>query len=137
MPYHYNEDNGHNDKGHNNPSNNTQFRGQRFHRAEEDESSIEQSLQTLTSLMKSLLNQSNQSQYSYQKPPYKSYGNKQQYNGHKSYNKSHHNKGEYRHNTRINELCEYNTDASSCSDQSDVEEKFDQQELPTSDNSKN
>ena len=115
----HNKDNSHNDKGHNNPSN-TQFTGQRFHRSQGDESSIEQSLQTLTSLMKSLLKQTSQSQSSYHKPSYKSYGNKQQYSGHKSYNKSHHNKGKYRHNTGINELGEYTTDASSCSDQSDV-----------------
>ena len=41
------------------------------------------------------------------------------------------------HNTRINELGEYTSDASSCSDQSDVGEEFDQQEPPPSDNSKN
>ena len=132
----YNKDNGHNDNGHNNPSN-TQSRGHRFHRAQGDESSIEQSLQTLTSLMKSLLKQMSQPQSSYHKPPYKSYGNKQQYNGHKPYHKSHHSKGKYKHNTRINELGDCTSDASSCSDQSDVEEEFDQQEPPTSDNSKN
>ena len=132
----HNKDNGHNDKGHNNPSS-TQFKGPRFHRSQGDESSIEQSLQTLTSLIKSLLKQTSQSQSSYHKPSYKSHGNKQQYSGHKSYNKSHHNKGKYRHNTRINELGEYTSDASSCSDQSDVGEEFDQQEPPPSDNSKN
>ena len=36
----HNKDNGHNDKGHNNPSI-TQFKGQRFHRSQGDESSIE------------------------------------------------------------------------------------------------
>ena len=132
----HNKDNGHNDNGHNNPSN-TQSKGYRFHRAQGDESSIEQSLQTLTSLMKSVLKQMNQPQSSYHKPSYKSYGNKQQYNGHKPYHKSHHSKGKYRHNTRINELGDCTSDASSCSDQSDVEEEFDQQEPPTSDNSKN
>ena len=132
----HNKDNGHNDNGHNNPSN-TQTKGYRFHRAQGDESSIEQSLQTLTSLMKSVLKQMNQPQSSYHKPSYKSYGNKQQYNGHKPYHKSHHSKGKYRHNTRINELGDCTSDASSCSDQSDVEEEFDQQEPPTSDNSKN
>ena len=81
--------------------------------------------------------QMNQPQSSYHKPSYKSYGNKQQYNGHKPYHKSHHSKGKYRHNTRINELGDCTSDASSCSDQSDVEEGFDQQEPPTSDNSKN
>ena len=94
----HNKDNGHNDKGYNNLSN------KRFHRTQGYEWSIEQSLQTLTSLMKSLLKQTSQSQSSYHKPSYKSYGNKQQYRGHKSYNKSHHNKGKYRHNTRINGL---------------------------------
>ena len=86
--------------------------------------------------MKSLLKQTSQSQSSYHKPSYKCYGNKQQYSGHKSYNKSQHNKGKYRHNTRINEFGEYSSDASSCSDQSDAGEEFDQQEPPTSDNSK-
>ena len=132
----HNKDNGHNDNGHNNPSN-TQTKGYRFHRAQGDESSIEQSLQTLTSLMKSVLKQINQPQSSYHKPSYKTYGNKQQYNGHKPYHKSHHSKGKYRHNTRINELGDCTSDASSCSDQSDVEEEFDQQEPPISDNSKN
>ena len=131
----HNKDNGHNDKGHNNPSI-TQFKGPRFHRSQGDEISIEQSLQTLTSLMKSLLKQTSQPQSSYHKPSYKSHGNKQQYSGHKFYNKSHHNKGKYRHNTRINELGEYTSDASSCSDQSDVGKEFDQQEPPPSDNSK-
>ena len=132
----HNKDNGHNDNGHNNPSN-TQTKGYRFHRAQGDESSIEQSLQTFTSLMKSVLKQINQPQSSYHKPSYKTYGNKQQYNGHKPYHKSHHSKGKYRHNTRINELGDCTSDASSCSDQSDVEEEFDQQEPPISDNSKN
>ena len=104
---------------------NTQFKGQRFHRSQGDENSIEQSLQTLTSLIKSLLKQTSQSQSSYHKPSYKSYDNKQKYSGHKSYNKSHHNKGKYRHNTRINELGKYTSDASSCSDQSDMGEEFD------------
>ena len=129
----HNKDNGHNDKEHNNPSN-TQFKGQRFHRAQGDESSIEQSLQALSSLMKSLLKQMSQPQPSYHRLSYKSYGNKQQYNSHKMYNKSHHSKGKYRQNTRINELGECTSDASSCSDQSDVGEEFNQQEPPTSDN---
>ena len=132
----HNKDNGHNDKGHNKYSN-TQFQGQRFHRTQGNESSIEQSLQSLTSLMKSLLKQMHQPQPSYHNPSYKSYGNKQQYNSHKTYNKGHHSKDKYRQNTRINELGECPSDASSCSDQSDVEEEFDQQEPPTSDNSKN
>ena len=37
----------------------------------------------------------------------------------------------------INELGECTSDVSSCSDQSDVGEEFDQQEPPTSDNLKN
>ena len=134
--YPHNKDNGHNETDHSNPSN-TQFKGQRFHRAQGDESSIEQSLQTLTSLMKSLLKQMSQPQSSYHKPSYKSYGKKQQYNGHKPYTKSHHNKGKFRQNARINELGECTSDVSSCSDQSDVGEEFDQQEPPTSDNAKN
>ena len=132
----HNKDNGQNDKEHNDPSI-TQFKGQKFHRANGDESSIEQSLQTLTSLMKSLLKQMRQPQSSYHKPSYKSYGNKQQYNGHKPNTKCHHDKGKFRQNTRINELGECTSDVSSCSDQSDVGEEFDQQELATSDNSKN
>ena len=129
----HNKDDGHNDTGHSNP-NNTQFKGQRFHRIQGDESSIEQTLQTLASLVRTLIKQSIQSQPSHYKHSNKSYGNKQQYNSHKAYPKSYHSKGKYRHNTRINELGECTSDASSCSDQSDVEEEFDQQEPPTSDN---
>ena len=52
----HNKDNGHNDTGHSNPSN-TQFKGQRFHRTQGDESSIEQTLQSLTSLVRTLIKQ--------------------------------------------------------------------------------
>ena len=129
----HNKDNGHNDKGHNNHSN-TQFKGQRFHRTQGDESSIEQSLITLTSLVRTLIKQSTQSQPSHYKPSNKSHGHRQQYNSHKTYNNSHLSKGKYRHNIRISELGECTSDASSCSEQSDVGEEFDQQEPPTSDN---
>ena len=132
----HNKDNGHNDNGHSNPSN-TPFKGQRFHRTQGDESSIEQTLQTLTNLVRTLIKQSTQSQPSHHKPYNKSHGHKHQYNSHKTYNKNHHSKGKYRQNTRINELGECTSDASSCSDQSDVEEEFDQPEPPISDNSKN
>ena len=84
--------------------------------------------------MRTLIKQSTQSQPSHYKPSNKSHGHKQQYNSHKTYNKNHHSKGKYRYNTRINELDECTSDASSYSDQSDVEEEFYQQELPTSDN---
>ena len=84
--------------------------------------------------MRTLIKQSTQSQPSHYKPSNKSHGHKHQYNSHKTHNKSHHSKGKYRHNTRINELGECTSDASSCSDQSDVEEQFDQPEPPISDN---
>ena len=85
--------------------------------------------------MRTLIKQSTQSQPSHYKPSNKSHGHKQ-HNSHKTYNKSHHSKGKYRHNTRLNELGECTSDASSGSDQSDVGEKFDQQEPSTSDNFK-
>ena len=116
----HNKDNGHNEKGHNNLSN-TQLKGQRFHRSQGDESSIEQSLQTLTSLVRTLIKQSTQSQPSHYKPSNKSHGHRQQYISHKTYNNRHLSKGKYRYNTRINELGECTSDVSSCSDQSDVE----------------
>ena len=74
--YHYikdcphNKDNGHNDNGHSNPSN-TPFKGQRFHRTQGDERSIEQ---TLTNLVRTLIKQSIQSQPSHYKPYNKSHG---------------------------------------------------------------
>ena len=48
-------------------------------------------------------------------------------------NRGHH--CHHRNNTRINEIGEFHSDyTSSCSDQSDVEEEFDTQEPPTSEN---
>ena len=73
----HSKDNGHNDTGHSNPSN-TPFKGQRFHRTQGDESSIEQTLQTLTSLVRTLIKQSTQSQHSHYKPSNKSHGHKHQ-----------------------------------------------------------
>ena len=106
---------------------------------------MEKSIQAVTDLLKSLLKQnkpshttmnksthrhSYMSKHSDHKPSYK-YSN---HRSDKSDNRGYHNMGKYRHNTRINELGEGTSDASSCSGQSDVEEEFDQQESPTSDN---
>ena len=114
------------------------------------ESSLEQSLQTMTDLLKSLIKQTSQSQSSYQ-------------------SQSIHNKAPHKHfntntmvidsqidmpitgltigvtiteiiihNTRVNEIEECASDCtSSCSDQSDVGKEFDSQEPPTPEDPKN
>ena len=113
-----------------------------------DENSMEKSIQAITDLLKSLLKQNKPSHTTMNKSTHRhSYTNKHSdhkpsykhptHRPDKSDNRGYHNKGKYRHNTRINELGECTSDASSCSDQSDMEEEFDQQEPPTSDNSKN
>ena len=113
-----------------------------------DENSMEKSIQAITDLLKSLLKQNMPSHPTMNKYTHRhSYTNKHSdhkpsykhpnHRSDKSTNRGYHNKGKYRHSTRINELGECTSDASSCSDQSDVEEEFDQQEPPTSDTSKN
>ena len=105
------------------------------------ENSIEQSLQSLTNLVKTLIKQNSQPHSSYQKPTFRSNNNKNQNNQNKPHNRDrnrdYNNKGKYRNNTRINELDEYQSDNSCCSDQSEVEDEFDQHESLTSDKSQN
>ena len=92
------------------------------------ENSIEQSLQSLTNLVKTLIKQNSQPHSSYQKPTFRSNNNKYQNNQNKPHNRDrnrgYNNKGKYRNNTRINELGEYQSDNSSCSDQSEGEDEF-------------
>ena len=106
-----------------------------------EENSIEQSLQSLTNLVKTLIKQNSQPHSSYQKPTFRSNNTKYQNNQNRPHNRDrnrgYHNKGKYRNNTRINELGEYQSDNSSCSDQSEGEDGFDQHEPLTSDESKN
>ena len=106
-----------------------------------EENSIEQSLQSLTNLVKTLIKQNSQPHSSYQKPTFRSNNTKYQNNQNRPHNRDsnrgYHNKGKYRNNTRINELGEYQSDNSSCSDQSEGEDEFDQHEPLTSDESKN
>ena len=116
-----------------------------------DENSMEKSIQAITDLLKSLLKQNKPSHPSMNRSTHRhSYTNKHSdhkpsykhpnHRPNKSDNRGYHDKAKYRHNTRINELGECTSDASSCSscsDQSDMEEEFHQQEPPTSDNSKN
>ena len=116
------------------------------------ESSLEQSLQTMTDLLKSLLKQTNQSQSPYQsqsfhsKAPHKHFntskhhGHRQsnRHANHRSHHRNHHHKNTYRNDTRVNEIEECASDCtSSCSDQSDVGEEFDSQEPPTPEDPKN
>ena len=106
-----------------------------------EENSIEQSLQSLTNLVKTLIKQNSQPHSSYQKPTFRYNNTKYQNNQNRPYNRDrnrgYHNKGKYKNNTRINELGEYQSDNSSCSDQSEGEDEFDQHEPLTSDESKN
>ena len=113
-----------------------------------DENSMEKSIQAITDLLRSLLKPNKPSHTTMNRSTHRhSYTNKHSdhkpsykhptHRPDKSDNRGYHNKGKYRHNTRINELGECTSDASSCSDQSDIEEEFDQQEPPTSDTSKN
>ena len=106
-----------------------------------EENSIEQSLQSLTNLVKTLIKQNRQPHSSYQKPTFRSNNTKYQNNQNRPHNRDrnrgYHNKGKYKNNTRINELGEYQSDNSSCSDQSEGEDEFDQHESLTSDESKN
>ena len=106
-----------------------------------EENSIEQSLQSLTDLVKTLIKQNSQPHNSYQKPTFRSNDNKYQNNQKRPHNRDrnrgYNNQGKYRNKTRINELGEYQSDNSSCSDQSEGEDEFDQHESLTSDESKN
>ena len=110
------------------------------------ESSLEQSLQTVTDLLKSLIKQTSQSQSSYQsesfhsKTPHKHFNTNKHHGhrkssrhaNHRSHHRGHHSRNTYRSNTRVNEIEECASDCtSSCSDQSDVGEEFDSQEPPT------
>ena len=102
---------------------------------------MEKSIQAITDLLKSLSKQNKPSHPTMNKSTHRhSYTNKHSdhkpsykhpnHRSDKSDNRGYHNKGRYRHNTRINELGECTSDASSCSDQSDMEE-FGQQEPPS------
>ena len=109
------------------------------------ESSLEQSLQTMTDLLKSLIKQTSQPQSSYQsqsfhsKAPHK-HLNTNKHHGHRwlnrhanhrPHNRGHHNRNNYRHNTRVNEIEECASDCtSSCSDQSDVGRSLTLRNLP-------
>ena len=106
----------------------------------QEENSIEQSLQSLTNLVKTLIKQNSQPHISYQKPTFRYNNTKYQNNQNRPHNRDrnrgYHKKGKYKNNIRINELGEYQSDNSSCSDQSEGEDEFDQHEPLTSDESK-
>ena len=106
----------------------------------------------MTNLLKSLIKQTSQSQSSYQsqsihsKAPFKHFNTNKHHGhrqsnrhvNHRSHNRGHHNRNSYRNNTRVSEIEECASDCtSSCSDQSDMEEEFDSQEPPTSEDPKN
>ena len=94
----------------------------------------------MTDLLKTFIKKTSQSHSTYYKPSqkYPANRNSDQRQSYRNSNQNPHNRGHHRNNTRIKEIGEFHSDyTSSCSDQSDVEEEFDTQEPPTSENSKN
>ena len=97
----------------------------------------------MTDILKIFIKKTSQSHSTYYKPSqkYPANRNSDQRQSYRNSNQNPHNRGHHHHhrnNTRINEIGEFHSDyTSSCSDQSDVEEEFDTQEPPTSENSKN
>ena len=97
----------------------------------------------MTDLLKAFIKKTSHSHSIYYKPSqkYPANRNSDQRQSYTNNNQNPHNRGHHRHHrniTRINEIGEFLSDyTSSCSDQSDVEEEFDTQEPPTSENSKN
>ena len=104
---------------------------------------FEQSIQTITDLLKTLIKQTSLSHHTNNKPlhrhPTNKYSDhKQSFRHQRSHNRVHHHKSSYRNNARINEIGEYQSDCTlSCPDQSDVEEELSSQKTSTVDGPKN
>ena len=132
-------------KSYNGPSNvhQKQYNSYKDQNKSGDNDSLEKSIQTMTDLLKTFIKKTSQSHSTYYKPSqkYPANRNSDQRQSYRNSNQNPHNRGHHRHhrnNTRINEIGEFHSDyTSSCSDQSDIEEEFDTQEPPTSENSKN
>ena len=133
-----------NSKSYNGPSNvhQKQYNSYKDQNKSGDNDSLEKSIQTMTDLLKTFIKKTSQSHSTYYKPSqkYPANRNSDQRQSYRNSNQNPHNRGHHHHhrnNTRINEIGEFHSDyTSSCSDQSDVEEEFDTQEPPTSENSK-
>ena len=132
------------DNSYNHPNTNPQknFSTHKNQRKPVDEN-LEQSIQTMTDLLKTLIKQTSQSHHTNNKPlhrhPTSKYSDhKQSFRHQRSHNRGHHHKSSNRNNARINEIGEYQSDCTlSCSDQSDVEEELNSQETSTVDDPKN
>ena len=134
-----------NSKSYNGPSNvhQKQYNSYKDQNKSGDNDSLEKSIQTMTDLLKTFIKKTNQSHSTYYKPSqkYPANRNSDQRQSYRNSNQNTQNKDHrhcHRNDTRINEIGECHSDfTSGCSDQSDVEEEFDTQEPPISENSKN